>query len=58
MNKYIEFIATLCVFAVTLFLVYIAGQTAMSDEPLLALVPVAASLIIVVIYIRINDRHN
>ena len=49
---------TLGLFAGIALIVYIAGQLALSDSPLGALVPVGILLLVVVLYIRANDKKD
>ncbi|MFQ3206834.1 MAG: hypothetical protein ACI9IT_000975 [Glaciecola sp.] len=56
MKKIIKLIATLGVFAGVAFLVYIAGQFALSGSPIVALLPVAVILGLIVLYVRLNDK--
>jgi hypothetical protein len=58
MNKPLKIIATLCVFAVVAGLVYVAGESALSGSPLLALVPVGVVLFAIVAYIRFTDKQD
>ncbi|WP_297823787.1 hypothetical protein [uncultured Paraglaciecola sp.] len=58
MNKPTKLFTTLCLFAGIALIVYIAGQLALSDSPLGALVPVGILLLVVVIYIRVSDKKD
>ena len=58
MSKPIKLIATLGLFAAIAFIVYVAGELALSDSPLGALVPVAILLAIIVVYIRLKDKQD
>lgn len=58
MNKTIKLIATLCAFAAIAFVVYLAGDLAMSDSPILALVPVGVLLFSIILYIRLKDKED
>ena len=49
---------TLGMFAGIALIVYVAGQLALSDSPLAALVPVGLLLMIIILYIRINDKKD
>jgi hypothetical protein len=58
MKKIIKLIATLGVFAGVAFLVYIAGELALSGSPIVALLPVAVILGLIVLYVRLNDKQD
>jgi 1,4-dihydroxy-2-naphthoate octaprenyltransferase len=58
MNKSMKVFAMLGLFAVIAAIVYIAGELALSDSPLGALVPVGLLLLIIVAYIRFNDKKE
>ena len=58
MSKPIKLIATLALFAVIALIVYVAGELALSNSPLGALVPVGVLLAIIVVYIRIKDKQD
>jgi uncharacterized protein with PQ loop repeat len=58
MNKPMKIFTTLGMFAGIALIVYIAGQLALSDSPLGALVPVGLLLMIIILYIRINDKKD
>lgn len=58
MSKPIKLIATLALFAVIAVIVYVAGELALSNSPLGALVPVGVLLAIIVVYIRIKDKQD
>jgi hypothetical protein len=58
MNKAMKLFTTLGLFAGIALIVYIAGQLALSDSPLGALVPVGILLLVVVLYIRVNDKKD
>ncbi|AGH44035.1 hypothetical protein C427_1926 [Paraglaciecola psychrophila 170] len=58
MNKSIKTFALVGLFATIAVIVYIAGKLALSDSPLGALVPVGLLLLIVVAYIRFNDKKG
>ncbi|MFT6269838.1 MAG: hypothetical protein ACJAVV_002665 [Alphaproteobacteria bacterium] len=58
MNKTIKLIATLCAFVAIAFVVYLAGDLAMSDSPILALVPVGVLLFSIILYIRLKDKED
>lgn len=58
MNKPIKLLAGLCAFAGIAVLVYVAGEMALSDSPLTALLPVAVVLFVVVLYVRLNDKSD
>nr|WP_297348371.1 hypothetical protein [uncultured Glaciecola sp.] len=58
MKKMIKLIATLGVFAGVAFLVYTAGQFALSGSPIVALLPVAIILVLIVLYVRLNDKQD
>lgn len=58
MNKPLKLLATLGAFAAVTALVYVAGEMALSDSPLLALVPVGVVLSIIIVFIRLNDKED
>lgn len=58
MNKPLKLLATLVAFASVSGLVYVAGEMALSDFPLLALAPVALVLSIIFTFIRISDKQD
>jgi uncharacterized protein with PQ loop repeat len=58
MSKPIKLFTTLGLFAGIALIVYIAGELALSDYPLIALVPVGLLLLIIMLYIRVNDKKN
>ena len=58
MNKPMKLFTTLGLFAGIALIVYIAGQLALSDSPLGALVPVGVLLLVIVLYIRVNDKKD
>jgi hypothetical protein len=58
MNKPLKLLSTLGAFAVVAGLVYVAGEMALSDSPLLALAPVALVLSIIIVFIRMNDKQD
>ena len=58
MNKPMKVFTTLGLFAGIALIVYIAGQLALSDSPLGALVPVGILLLVIVLYIRVNDKKD
>jgi uncharacterized protein with PQ loop repeat len=58
MNKPMKIFTTLGMFAGIALIVYVAGQLALSDSPLAALVPVGLLLMIIILYIRINDKKD
>ena len=58
MNKPLKLLSTLGAFAVVAGLVYVAGEMALSDSPLLALAPVALVLSIIFVFIRMNDKQD
>ena len=58
MNGPMKIFATLGLFAAIAVIVYIAGELALSNFPLGALVPVGVLLLIIVAYIRINDKKE
>lgn len=58
MNKPTKLIATLIAFAGIAFLVHVAGELALSDKPLIAMLPVAAVLLVVLLYIRFSNKKN
>ena len=58
MSKPIKLIATLGLFATIAFIVYVAGELALSDSPIGALVPVVVLLAIIVVYIRLKDKQH
>lgn len=58
MSKPIKLIATLALFAVIALVVYIAGELALSNSPLGALVPVGLLLAIIVVYIKIKEKQE
>ncbi|MFQ3236110.1 MAG: 1,4-dihydroxy-2-naphthoate octaprenyltransferase [Paraglaciecola sp.] len=58
MNKSIKLLTTLGLFAGIALIVYIAGELALSNSPLGALVPVGVLLLIIVLYIRLNDKKG
>ena len=58
MSKPIKLISTLAVFAIIALIVYVAGELALSNSPLAALVPVGVILAIIVVYIRIKDKQD
>ena len=58
MNKPMKLFTTLGLFAGIALIVYIAGQLALSDSPLGALVPVGILLLVIVLYIRANDKKD
>jgi hypothetical protein len=58
MNKPMKIFTTLGMFAGIALIVYVAGQLALSDSPLGALVPVGLLLMIIILYIRINDKKD
>jgi hypothetical protein len=58
MNKLIKLIATLGAFAVLALFVYISGELAMSNSPILALAPVAVVLFVIVLFIRRSDKPD
>lgn len=58
MNRVIKLISALGLFAGIALLVYIAGNIALSGSPLVALVPVSVVLLIIVFYIRYNDKKG
>ena len=58
MNKPMKLFTTLGLFAGIALIVYIAGQLSLSDSPLGALVPVGILLLVIVLYIRVNDKKD
>jgi hypothetical protein len=58
MKKIIKIIATLGVFVGVAFLVYSAGEFALSGSPIVALLPVAVILGLIVLYVRLNDKRD
>jgi len=58
MNKPMKLFTTLGLFAGIALIVYFAGELAMSDSPLGALVPVGLLLLIIIFYIRVNDKKD
>jgi 1,4-dihydroxy-2-naphthoate octaprenyltransferase len=58
MNKPIKLLTTLGLFAGIALIVYIAGKLALSNSPLGALVPVGVLLLIIILYIRLNDKKD
>jgi hypothetical protein len=58
MNKPLKLLVTLGAFAGVAGLVYVAGEIALSDSPLLALAPVALVLSIIIVFIRMNDKKD
>lgn len=52
--KFLLIIASLIAIALV---VYIAGETALSNSPMLALLPVATLLIVILLYIRYQDKQ-
>jgi hypothetical protein len=58
MNKPLKLFVTLGAFAVVAGLVYVAGEMALSDSPLLALAPVTLVLLITIVFIRMNDKQD
>ncbi|MFQ3220620.1 MAG: 1,4-dihydroxy-2-naphthoate octaprenyltransferase [Paraglaciecola sp.] len=58
MNKAMKVLTTLGLFAGVALIVYIAGELALSNSPLGALVPVGVLLLIIIVYIRLNDKKD
>ena len=58
MKKIIKIITMLGVFSGVAFLVYIAGEFALSGSPIVALLPVAVILGLIVLYVRLNDKQD
>jgi hypothetical protein len=58
MSKPMKLFTTLGLFAGIALIVYIAGELALSDSPLIALAPVGLLLLIIMIYIWVNDKKN
>jgi hypothetical protein len=58
MQKIIGLLVTLCAFAIIAFGVFKAGELAMSDQPILALIPVTALLFGIIFYIRMRDKKD
>jgi 1,4-dihydroxy-2-naphthoate octaprenyltransferase len=58
MNKPTKLFTTLGLFAAIAVIVYVAGELALSNSPLGALVPVGVLLSIIVIYVRLNDKKD
>ncbi|MFT6284755.1 MAG: peptidoglycan/LPS O-acetylase OafA/YrhL [Arenicella sp.] len=58
MNKSMKILSTFGLFAVIAVIVFIAGELALSDFPLSALAPVGLLLLIIVAYIRLNDKKE
>ncbi|MFT4732194.1 MAG: hypothetical protein ACI89W_001217 [Gammaproteobacteria bacterium] len=58
MKKIIKLITMLGVFSGVAFLVYIAGEFALSGSPIVALLPVAVILGLIVLYVRLNDKQD
>lgn len=58
MNKSMKILSTFGLFAVIAVIVFIAGELALSDFPLSALAPVGVLLLIIVAYIRLNDKKE
>lgn len=56
MNKYLTLIVVLGAFAIIALLVYVAGEMALSNSPLLALVPVAIVISVIVFYIKKSEK--
>lgn len=58
MNKPMKLLTTLGLFAGIALIVFIAGQLALSESPLGALIPVGILLLVIVLYIRVNDKKD
>lgn len=58
MDKSIKLLAMLVAFTAISALVYVAGKTALSGSPLVALVPVTIILAAIILYIRLNDERE
>ena len=58
MNKPIKLIAMLIAFAGIAFLVNVAGELALSDKPLIAMLPVGAVLLVILLYIRFSNEKS
>ena len=58
MNKPIKLFTTVGLFAAIAVIVYVAGELALSNSPLGALIPVGVLLSIIVIYVRLNDKKD
>ncbi|MFT5839173.1 MAG: hypothetical protein ACI9UT_001675 [Flavobacteriales bacterium] len=58
MSKPIKLISALVLSVVIALIVYVAGELALSNSPLAALVPVGVLLAIIVVYIRIKDKQD
>jgi uncharacterized MAPEG superfamily protein len=52
MTRALRLVTLFCSFAAIALLVYIAGTLALSGSPILALLPVALLLLIIILYIR------
>jgi len=57
MKKGIKLLLVVASFAAIALGVYIAGETALSSSPIMALIPVAVLLVIIVFYIRYQDKQ-
>ncbi|GAB55914.1 hypothetical protein GPUN_1798 [Glaciecola punicea ACAM 611] len=57
MQKALKLVATVAAFVAIAYIVFLAGDLAMS-RPLLALIPVAVLLFSVVVYVRIKDKQD
>ncbi|MBP2280571.1 hypothetical protein RCH20_000274 [Psychrobacter sp. PL15] len=58
MKKLIKLLTMLGAFAAVAALVYVAGETALSGSPLMALVPVTIILTLTILYIRLSDKRE
>jgi uncharacterized membrane protein len=58
MNMFVKIITVVGILAVIALVVYAAGEFALSGSPLLALLPVAALLTAIVVYIRRKESQN
>ncbi|MDC0603090.1 hypothetical protein OAP14_08695 [Aliiglaciecola sp.] len=57
MKKSLKLLLIIASFAAIALVVYVAGETALSKSPIFALVPVAILLVIIVFYIRSQDKQ-
>ena len=57
MKSSMKFLFVIASFITIALVVYIAGETALSNTPVLALLPVATLLIAILLYIRFQDKQ-
>ena len=57
MKSSMKFLLVIASFITIALVVYIAGETALSNTPVLALLPVATLLIAILLYIRFQDKQ-